>query len=192
MNRPKTISGEQANKLYLWLDGRYKIIFALAVQTGLRISDILRLKVKDLYNPMHVWESKSKRYRDVAVSNDIYAYLEKFAGHRSPDSFLFDSWHKSGVSVHRSTIHRHIKKALKFVNFDASAHSARKLYAQNVYKDTNSVEAVQKSLNHQKITTTLTYLDKYVELTAVGRLWYKVLKGIKNFFGRIFIKKVKK
>jgi site-specific recombinase XerC len=61
--------------------------------------------------------------------------------------------------IHRSTIHRKIKNALKTLKFDASAHSMRKLYAHTVFSDTHSLEAVQQAMHHQKIETTCAYLD---------------------------------
>ena len=143
-----------------WLDNRFKIIFALAVESGLRISDILKLKVKDVEkNPMRIYETKSKRDRVIWLSDELHKDLLYMCNWARDNDYVFNSHAKHGVPVHRSTIHRHIKKALKWVDFDASAHSARKLYAHNVYEDTGSVEKVQKAMNHQKYETTLTYLD---------------------------------
>jgi len=161
INTPKTITNEQSGNILYWLTGRYKIIFDLAVQSGLRISDILSLQVKDIYNPMTIYEKKSKRKRTFAISNELYkrlCVLVDFS--RGPDSYIFESHHKNAVSVHRSTVHRQIKKAAKWSGLDCSAHSARKLYAQNALQETGSVEKVQKLLNHQKISTTYRYLQQ--------------------------------
>ena len=160
MKRPKTITNEQAKDLGYWLDGRFKIIFELGVETGLRISDILALRVKDVQkNPLTVWEKKTKRHRTVKISENLHKSLLFLTALENKDSYAFKSRRNFNVALHRSTVHRQIKAALKWLKFDASAHSARKLYAQNIYAETGSVEKVQKALHHIKRSTTLTYLD---------------------------------
>jgi len=137
---------------------------------------------------MRIYETKSKRHREVALNSEQYKNLLKLTWNKSDDVLVFDSHHKTGVSVHRSTIHRHIKKSLQWLDFDASVHSARKLYAQNIYADTKSIEAVQKSLNHHKITTTMTYLTD-IKLSAPAKLFYKIRKFFSNLTLRIRRKK---
>lgn len=41
---------------------------------------------------------------------------------------------------------------------DCSAHSARKLYAHNIYAKNYDIYEVQKALNHKYISTTATYM----------------------------------
>jgi integrase len=159
MKKPKGISNEQAKRLEYWIDGRFKVIFELAVESGMRISDILALRVRDIQNPMTVYETKSKRKRTFTLSDNLYQTLLFFKDWQSDNAYVFYSEQDSTKHVHRSTVHRQIKKALTWLDFDASAHSARKLYAQNIYEKTGSVEKVQKALNHRKIQTTLAYLD---------------------------------
>jgi integrase len=197
MNTPKSITNEEAAQLIYWLDNRFKVIFELACQSGLRISDILSLKVKDLYNPMTVYERKSRRKRTFAISNELYNNLRYLADYKSGDDYVFESHAKRGVSLHRSTIHRHIKKALFWSDFDASAHSARKLYAVNVMDATGSVEKVRQALNHRKTSTTLAYLKnvrqdsgKHIK-TATDNPRGNIFAGIFSFIKRIFRKGVK-
>jgi integrase len=131
----------------------------LAIKSGLRVSDLLRVKVGDLGKTMTVHEWKSKRKRTFKIGKKLYAELRSLTGGKSDGDFLFQSQRKPDKPIHRSTVHRRIKRALKTLNFDCSAHSMRKLFAQNIFKDTQSVKKVQKAMNHHKITTTATYLD---------------------------------
>ena len=195
MNKPKTISNEESDKLIHWLDNRYKTIFDLAVQSGLRISDILNLRVKDVSNPMTVYEKKSKRKRTFTITDKLYNQLIFLSDLKSKNDYVFESHSKTGVSVHRSTIHRHIKKAAQWSRMDCSTHSARKLYAQNILKETGSVEAVQKAMNHHKLSTTLTYLDivpqdvTEAQEHATKHSKTSIFKRISNFIDK-FIDKI--
>ena len=76
MIRPKTISNGDALDLIHWIDGVHKLIISVAIQTGLRISDILSLKRRDVKSrQMRVWESKSKRHRDVEITETLHSKL---------------------------------------------------------------------------------------------------------------------
>jgi len=193
INRPKTITNKQAGDLSYWLEGRFAVLFDLACESGLRISDILNLKVKDVSkNPMTIHEKKSKRSRTIKISDELFKKLEWQAAAGRPNDYVFNSHHKNGVPLHRSTIHRRIKKAIMTLKFDASAHSARKLYAQNIFSETGSVEAVQKALNHHRTDTTRAYLDlpqhqvHPPQKNATGRAgnaFKRIWQKIKNFLG---------
>ena len=171
INRPKTIRGKQSKKLINNLSARDKILVELGIKSGLRISDLLNLKVEDIKRTMTIYETKSKRKRTFKIGKKLYANLKSLSVCKSDSDFIFHSEAKTGKHVHRSTIHRRIKKALQGLNFDCSAHSTRKLYAQKIYKKTGSVKKVQKAMNHQRITTTATYLDINVD---------KLIKGVKH------------
>jgi len=159
MNRPKTISNADADRLIQRLPAADRALIGLAIESGLRIGDILNLRAGDIRRQMYVWESKSKRAREFKISEKLYNRLRDLCIFKRSSDYVFHSARKSGRSVHRSTIHRRIKKALKSLNFDCSAHSTRKLYAQNVFRRTKSIDAVQDALHHQKRKVTLTYLD---------------------------------
>jgi integrase len=144
---------------------------------------------------MTVYEKKSKRKRTFPISEELHTNLKYLCDFKQDSDFLFESHHKHGVSVHRSTIHRKIKKALKWQNKsipDASSHSARKLYAQNIYEETGSVEKVQQALHHRKISTTLAYLDKLQQKVAEIEKTATQYAAATNIFCKIrnFIKKL--
>ena len=160
MNRPKTITNKNAEDITYWLDSKYKLVAMLAIETGLRISDILDLRKKDIKSPnMRIYEKKSRQYRKFKISENLHKKLKDFTVMHFDKDFIFRSSRTGVDHVHRTTIHRNIKKAIKWLKFDCSAHSLRKLYAMNVLTETGSIYAVQRNLNHQKLSTTLTYLD---------------------------------
>lgn len=154
--------------------------------------------MKDISNPMTVYEKKSKRERTFPISEQLYKNLTFLSAYGKDSDYVFQSHHKHGVSVHRSTIHRKIKKALKWQEndtVDASAHSARKLYAQNIMDETGSVKKVQEALQHQKLSTTLAYLEKVrhngksTEEIATERPKNKIFSRFIDFMRKLFYTK---
>jgi integrase len=191
MNRPKSITGEQANQIDYWIDGKYKIIWQLAVESGLRISDILSLKCGDVkHNPLTIYETKSRRKRKITISDKLFRYLQNEVAGGRDDWWLFQSERTPTKHIHRSTVHRRIKMALQRLDFDASCHSARKLYAQRIFKATGSAQSVQRALNHNKLSTTLAYLDLtqqdalQAHENATEHGFKRLLKFIREIFKR--------
>ena len=159
MKKPHSITNQQADRLIRRLEHRDQLLLRLAIETGLRISDLLKLKVSDIKKNMTVYETKSRRSRSFKISDELFRDLKNFTRYKRHSSILFYSARNKQKSVHRSTIHRRIKKACRGLKFNASAHSTRKLFARNVFHRTGTLKSVQETLNHRNLIVTLTYLD---------------------------------
>lgn len=69
-------------------------------------------------------------------------------------------------SIHRATVWRHIEAAIKragLAGYGYTVHSLRRCYAVRIMKETGSIEAAQKALGHDRISTTLLYLRDALE-----------------------------
>lgn len=163
MKKPKTITTEDSKKILHHLNVQDILIFRVSVETGLRISDVLNLRAWYLDKIMYVQEKKTGKHRIVTLSDDLYAFLRpiKFNAVRNYDKevYAFPSKRKTNRSIHRTTYHRHLKKACQKMNIDFSAHSTRKLFAQELLKKTGDIFEVQKQLNHKYVADTCLYLD---------------------------------
>jgi integrase len=159
IKKPATITNSEANAINVHLDLQDSLIFRLCIETGARISDILKLTASELrVNPINIHESKSKRPRSVYVSEELHGSLLRWFT-RDSDKIAFRSPIDVLKPYNRMTYHRHLKRAASYRKINVSAHSARKLYARNVFQRTGDIFAVQKALHHKYITTTATYLD---------------------------------
>jgi len=133
-----------------------KTIFRLSCESGLRISDILNLRRRNVrHNPLSVFETKSRRTRTIQISDELHRHLREISKKRQINAYVFYSPKDANKPYTRMTYHRHLKNAFS----NASAHSGRKLYAQRIYNATRNIYAVQNALNHRYTITTLTYLD---------------------------------
>lgn len=196
INKPATITNEQADIIYHRLPKQDKLLFALMRETGLRISDALMLKVKDITNPLEVFEHKTKKIRQFTLSEWLFEQLQEHAERGSPSNYAFRSPRTPRKPIHRSTYHRRLQRAIKGLKIACSAHSKRKLYARNIFDETKDIFAVQKALDHKYITTTTAYLDlDLVKVIADAAsppapppppptLWQKLKILIKKFFRR--------
>ncbi len=144
-------------------DTRFGLLWRIGVHSGLRISDLLKLRPKDFKGrKLTVREQKSSKRKvivfDKLFVNDIRQYAKK--RQLRPGDFLFyrNRLH-ADVPMSRQWARAVIASEARKLNVDEiGAHSMRKIYACEIYRRTGSLEAVQKALNHSKAETTLIYL----------------------------------
>ena len=157
---------------------RNRGLFMLGVSTGGRISELLSLRVGDVYqNKKPVTDllySKSivkggEVSRSVPVNADGRRAIDALVNwHRrhygnpiASKRPLFPSRHNSGtVALHRQTAHAILKNAFMEagLNGHIATHSLRKSFAQRLYDKTSDIYMVQELLGHRNISTTQKYL----------------------------------
>ena len=156
---------------------RNRGLFMIGVSTGGRISELLSLRVGDVYqNRKPVSDllySKSivkggEVSRSVPVNADgrkaideIVNWHRRHYGSIASTRPLFPSRHKSGtVPLHRQTAHAILKNAFMEagLNGKLATHSLRKSFAQRLYDKTGDIYLVQELLGHRNISTTQKYL----------------------------------
>ena len=177
---------------------RNRALFIIGVSTGGRISELLALKIGDVYQNYQpvtdllydksIVKGKSES-RAVPVNNDGRLAIEDLVEwHRSrygdidDDRPLFPSRHKSGtVAMHRQTAHDILKTAFVSagLNGKLATHSLRKSFAQRVYEQSNDIYLVQELLGHKSVSTTQRYLGvNYADArAAVEKMAVEVLES---------------
>jgi integrase len=142
---------------------KYRFIFLVLVDTGFRISDVLNLKVRDVRRGKNITEKKTRKKRELLISEqlklDLLIYA-KDAGLRSED-FLFPSTRKNLCRpLDRSSVYR-VFKAVKgsfSLSGVISPHSCRKTFARDFMAKNNDLNALQKNFNHSNKKITEGYL----------------------------------
>lgn len=126
----------------------------VALHTGLRIGDVLKLRTEQLRPQFWVTESKTGKRRQVGLPGPLLERLRQYAG---------KEWVFPGrIDGHRTrqAVWADVKRAAKLYRFphNIGCHSLRKTYAQEVLRQTGDIEKVKKALNHSSIEVTLVYL----------------------------------
>lgn len=71
---PVVLTQEEVQKVLQNLDGIYKLLFTLMYGCGLRMSELLNLRVKDIdfgFDKIYIWESKSLKDRTVPLPQKL-------------------------------------------------------------------------------------------------------------------------
>ena len=156
---------------------RNRGLFMLGVSTGGRISELLSLRVGDVFqNRKPVGDLLFKKSivkggevsRAVPVNRDGRAAIDELIdwhrekyGNTEANRPLFPSRNGQGEKqMSRRTAHDVLKDAFEAagLNGHLATHSLRKSFAQRLYDRTSDIFAVQEMLGHRNVATTQKYL----------------------------------
>lgn len=146
-------------------DYRALALFYGLFLTGMRVSELLQLKVSDVKNDTISIKGKGSKYREVFVPERLRNIFGQYLAHRIPREtpFLFTSQTgKSGV-INRITVNSIIKKYAKLAGViltKAHAHNFRHLYCMSLIEKGISIDTVADLAGHSDINTTRIYTRK--------------------------------
>lgn len=133
----------------------------IQLNTGLRISDIVRLKYSDIqFGKLEVIEKKTGKPQITKINMDLVQYVFE---HRTILDSDYIFWNgKTKIDSIIRKIEKQIIKACDYENINSefiSTHSFRKTFATNAYKETNDILVVQYLLNHSSVSVTQRYIQ---------------------------------
>ncbi len=144
-------------------DSKNRLLLEYAIRTGLRISDILNVKVKQVLgkDSYEVIEKKTGKKKELAIHDrlkkSIADYVKKEGLH--PDDYLFYSNMNKKSHIKRTQAHRIIANAGDMIGITLSAHSLRKSFGYHSYKQGIDISLLQMIFQHSSQAVTLRYID---------------------------------
>jgi len=152
----------RAIKKYLF-DWNYRnyMLFILGINSGLRISDILQLKVSDTKRDyFNVIEKKTKKPRRIEMTPQLKRELKQYVEGKEEYEYLFKSREGVNKPISRSSAYKILNKAAVEVGLDENigTHTLRKTFGYHFYKQTKDVALLQEILNHSSPKITLRYI----------------------------------
>lgn len=140
---------------------KYRIMYLVGIYTGLRISDILALQVKDIYGKDHVdiREKKTRKAKRFKINRILAKEISKFCSGRAEDEFLIQSRQGQNQAIVSRRAYEVIKKAGQLAGVDnLGTHSMRKTFGYHYYKQTGDIVTLQKIFNHAAPAVTMLYI----------------------------------
>ena len=159
---PNVLAISQVEKLFSKLENlKHKTMLFLAYSAGLRISEVVNLRVKDIHSArmvINIKGAKGKKDRMVVLSEGILDLLRKYYTSYQPKYWLFEGQDKEESYSMRSlqmVFHR-AKREAKIIQ-DVTFHSLRHSYATHLHERGTDIRLIQELLGHNDIRTTLRY-----------------------------------
>ncbi|SFK12218.1 Phage integrase family protein [Halobacillus dabanensis] len=138
---------------------RNMLLFNLGINTGLRIGDIVKLRIEDVKgaSSIVVSEGKTKKPRRVhlnAIMGDIADYLSD----KPNEGWLFPSRKGDGHITSTQAYRIYAKAADLLGRKDIGTHTGRKTFGYHYYQRTKDVATLMEIFNHSDQATTKRYI----------------------------------
>lgn len=132
-----------------------RLVMSVALATGLRLGDVLRLETAKLGRAFTIVEQKTKKKRRVTLPPKLLSELREHAG----EKWVFENRLSPDRHRTRQAVWKDVKRAARAFRLPANAapHSFRKTYAVELLRRYGDIERVQKALNHSDPAVTMIY-----------------------------------
>lgn len=157
---------------------RNAIMFGLGVFCGLRISDILNLKVRDVRKKwnLKIIQQKTGNRIEIILNRELKKMIDSYTENMNETDYLIRSREGKNRPISRTQAYRIMRDIQQEFNLEnVGCHSTRKTFAYWLYMDNKKdIGLVQKALGHQSSATTLAYIgmDKERLNEAIKRIKY--------------------
>lgn len=148
---------------------KYRVMLMVLYGCGLRISELLNLKVRDIdgeRQTLKVREGKGGKDRFVIVPPSVLTVLRFYWCHFHPTNWLFPSQRNNDEALCPSSLRKQLKAALyrSGIARNCSPHSLRHAFATHQLEAGMSLHQLQHQLGHNDVRTTSRYLHWLPEL----------------------------
>lgn len=154
-------------KILLADNPRDHLLFVMGINTGLRVSDLLSLKVKDVMvdgkvvGAITIREKKTGKQKRFGVNKVVADAIKDYVGSKELDDgdYLFRS-RKGAGPISRQQAYRIINEACKTVGVEGEVgtHTLRKTFGYHARLNGTPIEVLQKIFNHSAPSVTMRYL----------------------------------
>lgn len=154
---------------------RNYILFVTGINSGLRISDLLPLRVVDAKRPYFTLvEKKTRKRKRIAITPALQRELREYIKDKEDHEFLFKSREGINKPIGRSMAYKILNEAAEYVSLDEiGTHTLRKTFGYHFYMQYKDVAMLQEIFNHSSPDITL----KYIGINQDGM--DKAIKGFK-------------
>ena len=142
------------------------LLFTMGINSALRISDLLGLKIGDILegnkirDSITLKEGKTDKTKSFPLNDSVKKALKEYLAERKdaqPEDVLFLS-RKGEGALQRCQAWKILNDAGKILNLNLGSHSLRKTFGYQVYKQTRNLGLTQKLLNHSNSGDTIRYI----------------------------------
>lgn len=140
---------------------RNVLIFKIGISTGLRISDIIDIKIEDVRGKteFELTEQKTSKKRKVYLHNVLTELTEYLNILDNEAIWLFPNYWDKTVHLTSNQYYKLLQKVAKELDLDyLGTHTMRKTFGYWFYKEYKDVATLMTIFNHSSPSITLRYI----------------------------------
>jgi integrase len=137
------------------------MLFVLGINTGLRVSDILKLKVKDVKDTDHInlIEMKTGKQKKIWIAPNLKKELKGYIENMNDTDYLLLSREGYNKAIARNTAYLILRNTAKECGLsEIGTHTMRKTFGYWFYKQYNDLATLMDIFNHSEQRITLIYI----------------------------------
>ena len=165
---PVVLTREEIQRLVDSLKNhKHRTLVALAYGAGLRVSEVIRLKVRDVLLDelmLHIKDAKGGKDRITVIPEKLRGDMQILMSGKEADDFVFAS--EGGGRLSERTAQKVFEHCLRKAGIFKAAtfHSLRHSFATHLLENGVDIRYVQELLGHRNISTT----QRYTHVTNLG------------------------
>jgi integrase/recombinase XerD len=153
---PKVIDGDFIKNQLLKIQNlKHKAILTLTYSVGLRVSEVVNLKIVDIDSKrmlIYIKNAKGRKDRIVPLSQNVLELLREYFKQYNPKEFLFNGQNSLQYSVGSCQ-----KIYKKYIDSNSSIHTLRHSSFTNLLESGTDLRIIQKIAGHSSSKTTEIY-----------------------------------
>ena len=137
------------------------VMFMFGIYSGLRISDILQFRVRDVRGQDFISqrEQKTKKEKRFPINKELKNIIDDYISDKRDFEYLFRSPNKPNKPITRQQAYNILSSAGKQFGLESiGTHTLRKTFGYHMYKQTRDAALIMDILNHCDIHYTLRYI----------------------------------
>ncbi len=137
------------------------VLFMFGIYTGLRISDILKFRVRDVKDKdaVYIREEKTGKEKRFPINAELKPIIVNYIQGKKDFEFLFKSPNFPNKAISRQQAYNILSKAGEAFGINSmGTHTLRKTFGYHMYQQTHDAVTIKEILNHSDISVTLRYI----------------------------------
>jgi site-specific recombinase XerD len=166
---PKYLTKVEVKRMFDGVENiKHKCILELLYAGGLRLNELLNLKIKDIDSSsmiIHIELAKGKKDRKVMLSEVLLEDLRKYYKECAPKDYLFEGQYGGQYSARsvQAIVRQAAKKAK--VQKSVTPHMLRHSFATHLLEAGTDIRFIQELLGHNSLKTT----EIYTHVTDISK-----------------------
>jgi len=138
---------------------RNYFLFVLGINVGLRISDLLSLRVRDVKGThIIIIEQKTSKLKRFKINNELRKTINEFIKDLDEEDYLFKS-RRGNQHIKRVQAWKILNAAANEIGLsEIGTHTLRKTFGYHFYQKYKDVAVLQEIFNHSSPAVTMRYI----------------------------------
>ena len=162
------------------------VLFMFGIYTGLRISDILKLRVRDVKekDAVYMREKKTGKEKRFAINDELKPVIVDFIKGRRDFEYLFKSPNFPNKPISRQQAYNILNAAAGAVGIkdNIGTHTLRKTFGYHMHQQGVSLATLKEIFNHSSEAVTARYIginQDIQDMSIKGLSYHKAGRGRK-------------